>query len=81
MAATLEEVATLLQQFNSREAKLREEEQSKTLCGIGTTLYNMLDLVKEGEQKLREEGRDASDTIGYRLRYEIRRLCEQVDKL
>lgn len=81
MATTLEEVATLLQEFNSREAELSIKEQEKTLVGIDTTLYNMLDLVTEGEQKLHEEGRDAKDTVGFRLRYELRRLAEQVAKL
>lgn len=83
MATTLEEVATLLQEFKSREAEaeLRIKEQDNTLGNIAATLYDMLDLLKEGKQKLHEEGEDAKDTIGYRLRYDIRRLSEQVAKL
>lgn len=83
MATTLEEVATLLQEFKSREAEaeLRIKEQEKKLCCIGTTLYNLLDLVDEGYKKLREEGRDAKDAVGYRLRCELHTLDEQVAAL
>lgn len=81
MATTLEEVATLLQEFKSREAELRIKEQKEMLSGIGTTLYNMLDLVKEGYRMLDEKDEEATDKIRHRLHFELNTLDEQVAAL